>query len=45
LLPDLEGVDTVEQQLSIAARKAGILSLERSSISRFSVHRLKEDAE
>lgn len=45
LLPDLEGVDTVEQQLSIAARKAGILSLEGASISRFSVHRLKEAAE
>ena len=45
LLPDLEGVDTVEQQLSIAARKAGILSLERASLSRFTVRRLKEDAE
>ena len=45
LLPDLEGIDTVEQQLSIAARKAGILSLERASLSRFTVRRLKEDAE
>ncbi len=45
LLPDLEGVDTVEQQLSIAARKVGIRSLEGASISRFTVSRIREDAE
>jgi AmmeMemoRadiSam system protein A len=39
LLPDLEGVDTVEQQLSIARRKAGIGADETVSIARFRVDR------
>ncbi|NLB83667.1 MAG: AmmeMemoRadiSam system protein A, partial [Synergistaceae bacterium] len=42
LLPDLEGVDTAEEQVSIAARKAGIASLEGASLSRFTVTRVKE---
>ena len=39
LLPNLEGVDTVEQQLGIAARKGGIQSLEGVDILRFRVDR------
>ena len=40
LLPDLEGVDTVEQQLSIAKRKAGIWEGEEDvRIYRFTVTR------
>ncbi len=43
LLPDLEGVDTVEEQISIAKRKAGIgededVELERFTVTRHSVH-------
>lgn len=39
LLPDLEGVDTIEDQVSIAMRKAGITSDEEISLSRFKVIR------
>jgi AmmeMemoRadiSam system protein A/AmmeMemoRadiSam system protein B len=39
LLPNLEGVDTVEQQLSIAKRKAGIYDNEKVSLERFEVVR------
>lgn len=39
LLPDLEGVDTVEMQLNIAKRKAGIEPDETFDIMRFSVER------
>lgn len=39
LLPDLEGVDTVEEQLAIAKQKAGIASGEKCSIMRFEVKR------
>ncbi|PKM76897.1 MAG: AMMECR1 domain-containing protein [Firmicutes bacterium HGW-Firmicutes-15] len=39
LLPDLEGVDTVEQQLQIALQKGGILPREQYSIQRFEVKR------
>lgn len=42
LLPDLEGVDTVEQQLDIAARKAGIWNLNGAEIERFRVNRYRE---
>ena len=42
LLPDLEGVETVDQQLSIAARKAGLRSLDGAIIERFRVVRYKE---
>ena len=39
LLPDLEGVDTVDEQLSIACRKAGINPREKYQIQRFEVTR------
>lgn len=39
LLPDLEGVDTVEEQLAIACRKAGIRADEPYRIERFRVER------
>ena len=42
LLPDLEGVDTVEAQLSIAARKAGLRGYDGAEIQRFSVTRYPE---
>jgi AmmeMemoRadiSam system protein A len=41
LLPDLEGVNTVEQQLSIAMAKAGIKSGEPVKLYRFFVERYK----
>jgi AmmeMemoRadiSam system protein A len=42
LLPDLEGVDTVEDQLSIACQKAGIGAGEDFNIRRFTVRRYTE---
>jgi AmmeMemoRadiSam system protein A len=39
LLPDLEGVDTVEQQVDIARRKAGIGPREPVELYRFEVKR------
>ncbi|MGB9840121.1 AmmeMemoRadiSam system protein A [Thermovenabulum sp.] len=39
LLPDLEGIDTVEEQLEIALRKAGISPKEEYEIERFEVER------
>ncbi|MCR5624300.1 MAG: AmmeMemoRadiSam system protein A [Lachnospiraceae bacterium] len=39
LLPDLDGVDTVEQQVSIARQKAGIDEFEDVSLERFEVVR------
>ena len=39
LLPDLEGVDTVEQQIEIAKQKAGIAPSEQVSLQRFEVVR------
>ena len=39
LLPDLEGVDTVEQQVAIARRKAGIGPNEKVELQRFEVIR------
>jgi AmmeMemoRadiSam system protein A len=39
LLPDLEGIDSVEQQISIARRKAGIESDEAIELYRFEVVR------
>ena len=41
LLPDLEGVDTVEQQISIARRKGGISEKEKVRLQRFEVIRHK----
>ena len=42
LLPDLEGVDTVDDQLRIAASKAGIYGLTGARIERFRVDRYTE---
>lgn len=39
LLPDLDGVDTVEQQIDIARQKGGISSREKFSLERFEVVR------
>ena len=39
LLPDLDGVDTVQQQIAIAKQKAGIASHEKVSLQRFEVVR------
>jgi AmmeMemoRadiSam system protein A len=41
LLPDLEGVDTVEEQIRIAALKAGISPGEDMELYRFEVKRYK----
>ncbi len=41
LLPDLEGVDTPEEQVSIALRKAGIGPYEDYAMERFRVDRFK----
>lgn len=43
LLPDLEGVTTVDEQLSIALRKAGISEGEVYTIEKFKVIRHKEE--
>lgn len=43
LLPDLEGIDTVEEQLSIVLDKAGIRQNEDFSIQKFKVIRHKEE--
>ena len=42
LLPDLEGVDTAEQQVGIAAMKAGLRDLDGIKLERFTVTRYKE---
>ena len=41
LLPDLEGIDTIDQQISIAMKKANIKSDEKISLERFEVIRHK----
>ena len=41
LLPDLEGVDTIEEQIRITKMKAGILPHEKVKIYRFEVKRYK----
>ena len=43
LLPDLPGVTSVEQQIAIAAQKAGIFNLEGARIQRFTVNRYHEE--
>ena len=45
LLPDLEGVDTVEKQVSIAAQKAGLDRLDGVTLERFSVDRHPEEGD
>jgi MEMO1 family protein len=42
LLPDLEGVDSVDGQLAIALRKAGIAPTESHRIARFTVQKFSE---
>jgi AMMECR1 domain-containing protein len=42
LLPDLEGVNTVEEQIEIASRKAGISEPDGISVERFGVDRYPE---
>lgn len=42
LLPDLSGVETVEQQISICRQKAGIFPEEPITLQRFTVERHKE---
>ena len=42
LLPDLQGVDTVEQQVDIALQKAGIGPGEPFALERFTVTRYRE---
>ena len=39
LLPDLDGVDTVEEQVDIAMRKGGISPREKITLERFEVIR------
>ena len=41
LLPDLDGVDTVEEQMSIAMKKAGIVPDEDIKLERFEVKRYR----
>jgi AmmeMemoRadiSam system protein A/AmmeMemoRadiSam system protein B len=43
LLPDISGIDTAEQQVDIAARKAGIGPHERVNLWRFKVERFREE--
>jgi len=42
LLPDLEGIDSVAEQVGVALQKAGIRPDERFSIRRFTVTRYRE---
>lgn len=42
LLPDLEGVNSIEEQLAIALEKAGIVPNEEYTIQKFEVIRHKE---
>lgn len=42
LLPNLEGVDTSEEQVKIAMSKGGILPSEKYTLERFKVERFKE---
>ncbi len=44
LLPDLDGVDTVREQISIAMQKAGISPGEKITLQRFTVTRHEADA-
>ena len=43
LLPDLEGVDTIEDQIAIALQKAGIRADQDYKLSRFKVIRYIEE--
>jgi hypothetical protein len=43
LLPNLEGVDTVDRQIEIARKKAGIYSEEDYKLKRFKVDRYEKE--
>jgi AmmeMemoRadiSam system protein A len=43
LLPDLEGIDSVEQQVAVAAQKGGIRDTAGAEIYRFTVDRYREE--
>lgn len=43
LLPELEGIDTVEKQINVARKKAGLASTSEIEIYRFTVSRFKEN--
>ena len=45
LLPDLEGIDTVEEQVAIAKQKAGISKNEKVKLERFLVTRYGQEEE
>jgi AmmeMemoRadiSam system protein A len=45
LLPDLEGVDSVEEQIAICRLKAGILASEPVNLYRFQVRRFKQECD
>jgi len=42
LLPDLEGIDNIEEQINIARKKAGLTKEDEIEIFRFEVKRYKE---
>ncbi len=42
LLPDIDGVDSVDMQIDIARRKAGIAAHERVKIQKFEVNKISE---
>jgi AMMECR1 domain-containing protein len=44
LLPDIPGINDVEHQVDIAARKAGISRSEPIRLSRFTVERFREES-
>jgi AmmeMemoRadiSam system protein A len=44
LLPDLEGIDSVEQQVAVAAQKGGIRDTAGAEIYRFTVDRYREES-
>jgi AmmeMemoRadiSam system protein A len=44
LLPDIEGVETVEEQVNIAKQKAGIATVEPAELFSFKVNRFKRAA-
>jgi len=43
LLPDLEGLDTIEKQVAACMRKAGILLEEKISVQKFKVDRYSQE--
>jgi AmmeMemoRadiSam system protein A len=45
LLPDIEGIDTTEQQVAIAMRKAGLVPGTTVKLYRFRVNRFREKTE